>query len=493
MKTKIVLWGSNAQDERVLVALELRTQDNKVNVYVFPESIATEEFSQTMMNDWRNDTPMEWPEGYTQLERELSITESILPDDLKVDRGDLIQRAQTEWHFVVLSSKLYDAYKSELEEIKEKVSGLESFSEDRWNEIREFWNKVQDQVKEKNLFRDHANALRDATNEIFGQLKSLRSKMDEGFRKKSKENLESFLNTLQEIEQKVSDGLRLQPLFEDLKNLQRKFRDIDFIREHRTKAWEKLDATFKSVKERRFGGNDSGSGDDKSALERLNRRYEGLLSAIKKMEQSIQRDRDDLTFQGKKIERSEGQLEAQIRQAKILMIEERIRSKEEKLNEMERTKTDLERRLESAKQKEAKRQEREKLEEAKEKAKEKIAQEIKAAEEARSDQSEKLEKAAEALSGDGETEEKKPKEKGESTLSAIGTAIGESMEDLVDTLKAVASVVSDKIEDKVEDISEKLFPPDEQPQAPAEEEKVESVIETPSEPPADNLPKDEEE
>lgn len=301
------------------------------------------------------------------------------------------------------------------------------------------------------------------------------------------------MNTLQEIEQKVSDGLRLQPLFEDLKNLQRKFRDIDFIREHRTKAWEKLDATFKSVKERRFGGNDSGSGDDKSALERLNRRYEGLLSAIKKMEQSIQRDRDDLTFQGKKIERSEGQLEAQIRQAKILMIEERIRSKEEKLNEMERTKTDLERRLESAKQKEAKRQEREKLEEAKEKAKEKIAQEIKAAEEARSDQSEKLEKAAEALSGDGETEEKKPKEKGESTLSAIGTAIGESMEDLVDTLKAVASVVSDKIEDKVEDISEKLFPPDEQPQAPAEEEKVESVIEASSEPPADNLPKDEEE
>lgn len=473
MKTKIVLWGTNAQDERVLVAMELRTQDNKVNVYVFPESIATEEFSQTMMNDWRNDTPMEWPEGYVQMERELSITDSILPEEIKVDRGDLIQRAQTEWHFVVLSSKLYDAYKSELEEIKEKVSALESFSEERWENIREFWNKVQNQVKEKNLFKDHANSLRDATNEVFSQLKSLRSKMDDVFRRKSKENLENFISALQEIEQKVTEGLRLQPLFEDLKGLQKKFRDIEFIREHRTKAWEKLDATFKTLKERRFGGAESNP-EDNSALERLSRRFEGLLSAIKKMEQSIQRDRDDLTFQGKKIERSEGQLEAQIRQAKILMIEERIRSKEEKLSEMARTKSELERRLESAKQKEAKRLEREKLEEAKEKAKEKIAQEIKAAEEARLDQTEKLEKAAETIVKEP-APDNKPEEK---ITAALGATIGESVEDLVDTLKAVASVVSDKVEDALEDLKEKLFDT-------AEEEKEEAPSENPVEPEAD--------
>ncbi len=121
MKNKIVVWGTNAENEKVLIALELKSEENKVLLYTFPESVATEEFFNKMMTDWKNGTDFELPAEHTVLERELSVTENLLPDDLKAeDRSGLIQRAQTEWHFAVLSSKLHQAYLQELADFKEE-------------------------------------------------------------------------------------------------------------------------------------------------------------------------------------------------------------------------------------------------------------------------------------------------------------------------------------------------------------------------------------
>ncbi len=502
MKTKLVLWGTNAQDERVLIALELRPKDNKVDVYTFPESVATEEFSQKMMNDWRNDTPLDFPEGFSKSERELTITESLLPEDLKVERSDVILRAQTEWAFVVLSTKLSEAYQHELAEFKERVEKLESFDDDLWAGLKNFWDKVQVQVRERNLFREHADMLRDHTNALFTRMKEMRNKLDEDFQRRSKDNMARFFGTLEEVENKIKEGLRLQPLFDKLKELQREFRDVEFTREHRSKVWERLDAAFKSAKGQReessAGG--GGGGGEASPGERLQRRFDGLVSAIDKMEQSIRRDREELDFQNRRIASTDGQLEAQIRQAKIKMIEERIRSKEEKLHEMNTTRVDLEKRLTQQRDRDAKRAERDKLEEAKKHAQEKIAQEIKAAAVAREAEEEKLAKAAEAISSE-KTPKKKPKK--DSLLGAISTTLGETLEDAVDTVKAVAEVVGDKVEEAVEnavedikeawqDAKEAVAEAQEEepateaeatPEAPAEAPAAEAVEETPAEEP----------
>ncbi|MEN0002935.1 MAG: hypothetical protein AAF798_02280 [Bacteroidota bacterium] len=463
MKTKLVLWGEAAQDERVLIALQLVAEENKVKIFTFPENIATEEFSQKMMQDWRDDKPVDFPEGYTEIIRELSVTDSLLPDDLKAERSDLINRAQTEWHFVVLSSKLHQTYASELAELKDKVDALTDYDSEVWNNLKGFWDKVQAQVKERNLFRDHANTLRDSTNSLFTRMKELRAKMDAEFDRISKENHDKFIGLLDDVERRIREGLRLQTIFDELKDLQRKFRDTKLSRSDRSKVWERLDGAFKTVKEKRFGTRDEGS----SPVDRLKRRYDGLLAAIQKMERSIKRDRDDLEFQNRKIASTDGQLEAQIRKAKIKMIEERIRSKEEKLNEMMKTKTELEDRLEKTRIKEEKRKEKEALAKAKREAQAKVKSEIEAKVTKLDDAGdEKLMKAAEAIneSKDKKKEASQESRKGESLLSAVSTTLGESLEDVVDTVRAVAEVVGDKLEDavdkmedKVEDMAEKVF------------------------------------
>ena len=83
MKKKLVLWGTNANDERVLIAMQLHPETNKVSIYTFPEDVATEEFSNRMMNEWRNDQEVPFPENHTTQERELTVSESILPEDLR--------------------------------------------------------------------------------------------------------------------------------------------------------------------------------------------------------------------------------------------------------------------------------------------------------------------------------------------------------------------------------------------------------------------------
>ena len=466
MKKKLVLWGTNAQEERILVALQLHPDTNKVSIYTFPENVVTEEFSNKMMNEWRNDQDLEFPETHTVIERELTISESLLPEDIKVERGDVIQRAQTEWHFIVLSSKLYEAYESELSGLKDKVEQLTAYDSNAWESLKDFWGKVQGQVKERNLFRDHANTLRENTNNLFSKMKEMRSVLDEEFKAKSQTHYQEFMTSLEGIEKKVVDGLNLSGIFEELKKMQRQFRDTKFTKEHRAKVWERLDGAFKNVKEKRFGsqaGSTGGSGDN-SPMERLKRRYSGLMSAIEKMERSIKRDKDDLRFQDRKIANSEGQLEQQIRQAKTKMIEERIRSKEEKLGEMVQTKTDLERRMEKQKEKDAKQAERDKVKQAQEEVKAKIAEQIKLDEASRSEKSEDLEKAASAIAGKG---------KEDSMIEAISTTMGEALEDVVDTMKAVAEVVGDKVEEVISDLK-----PEAKPATPSEEvEEIEEIEE----------------
>ena len=175
MKNKLVIWGTNAQEEKVLIALELQADTNKVLLYTFPEAIVSEEFANKMMSEWRNGTAVEFPEGHGALERELSVTEGLLPDDLKVERGDIIQRAQTEWHFAVLSSKLHAAYQQELAEFKEKIQALSNYDAKMWDGLKAFWDKVQGQSRERNLFREHADTLRDNINVLFEDLKKLRA------------------------------------------------------------------------------------------------------------------------------------------------------------------------------------------------------------------------------------------------------------------------------------------------------------------------------
>ena len=429
MKNRIVFWGKNENSEKLLLALELLAEEGKVNVISFPEALVSEEFNQALTKDWRDGKTVDFPEGFTSTLVELTVTGSILPAGITAEKIDLVTRAQAEWNFSILSSRLFRSYQSELNEFKDKVERALNFDKNMWDELKSFWDRVQEQARDKSLFREHSEHLRQETNELFGKLKDLRGKLDEEFDRTSKTLYEDIVAKLGDIENKVREGIRLQPLFDELKDIQKKIREVKLNRDHRNKIWDKLDATFKVLKEKRFGPE---TADDNNPLVRIQKRYEGLMAAIDKMESSVGRDIEELNFQNGKVNTSFGQLEAQIRQAKVAMIEERVRSKKEKLTEMYATKTELDRKMEQLQEKEKRKADEMLKEDAKKAAQAKIANEIAAANAAR----------------------EKAKGEKESLFDAATNMLGDSFTDMVDTVKAVAEVVEDRIEDKIDEIKE---------------------------------------
>lgn len=340
MKKKLVLWGEKTAGEetqKVLLALELLAEENKIKTLIFEGEAATEDLAEELMNKWRKEEAMEFPEGHLTENYELSAGGSLLPTDIKPsEKDDLVKRTQTEWLFIVLSTKLFKTYVSELEELKDRVEALTKYSKGLWEEMKNFQSKVMTQVKEQNLFKEHTNFLRDRINDLFGVLKDLRRVEDEAFEKTAKENFNVLVEGLKKIEEALEGNSGAwAKWFDQLKKLQSQLKKMKLTRDDRSSLWDRIDKAFKAVKVKRFGDNNTQGN-------RLERRIDGLSKAIKKMEISISRDEKELSFQNKKMNSSHaGQLEAQLREVRAKLIVERIESKKEKLDDMQKTMKDL--------------------------------------------------------------------------------------------------------------------------------------------------------
>jgi len=347
MKTKLVLWGKDDQEAKVLMAIQLRAEDNQVDIWTFHGENASGDVYKQLMYEWREGKEMAFPEsGYNHHESELSATGKLLPENVFPEKDELIERAKTEWHFVVLSSKLNQVYQIELAELKEEVEALENYSSDKWDKLKLFWDKVREQMQDNNLARDHANSLKRQVNGLFSYLKDLRSAKEAEFQANSATTYEKFNKAIEDVNARIKKGEMLHLVFEELKSIQRDFRGTQLTREDRAKLWPRIDGAFKAVKEIRFGPATNEGGTSNSPLDRHQHRLTGLIEAITKMERSIRRDKEDLAAQERKKGSSRiGQLESQLLDAKINIIEGRCKSKEEKLANMYKTREEVEKKL----------------------------------------------------------------------------------------------------------------------------------------------------
>ncbi len=247
MRNRIAVWGRDAQEKRVLITIELQVAENIVRIETFPEKAVTDEVYSAFMDKWRKEEAAELPEPDRVIARELSVTESLLPDDLKAEQTDMIMRAQTEWHFHVLSEKLAQNYRSEIAEIEDRIERAGEYSSDLWNQAKNFWQKVQSQLQDKTLLREQGHELRKRSDAVFAKLKELRQAVNKQYEAESSKQMEKFGKLLEDLENRIVEGTHLNKVFQELREVQRKFHGVKFTKEDRDKIYGRIDAAFKSV------------------------------------------------------------------------------------------------------------------------------------------------------------------------------------------------------------------------------------------------------
>ena len=138
MRNRIAVWGRDAQEQRVLITIELQVSDNIVRIQTYSEKVVSDDVFKSFMDKWRKSEEVELPEPDRVIARELSVTEGLLPDDLKAEQSEMVLLAQSERHYHVYSNKLAQSYKDEPAEIEDRIERATAHSSELWNQAKNF-------------------------------------------------------------------------------------------------------------------------------------------------------------------------------------------------------------------------------------------------------------------------------------------------------------------------------------------------------------------
>lgn len=327
-KNRFATKALNKNDEPILVTLELNVSSMNIEIKSFPIQSLSDSDSDEFIKKFTSEEEVSFPEN-TTIENRSFTEESLLPDHIKVDgKSGAIRQLQNEWSYLLLNAKLFEQFNTELDEIKQKAAEIKNFSHDLFDEAKEFWEKVLEYKKEREISQEKLSYFKEEINGVFDHLKNLK----ESLLKEKDEITEKVKNEISEslhlIDSKLEgQGVHFKSIMDELKELQAKLRTEDIKRDIKNILFDNIQSRFEKVKSKRdevLGGAN-------------NSRVEGLTKVLDRVVKTLELDKKDLDYNTKKLNSVNNKLELQLREAKINVLKDRIASKEEKVADIRET------------------------------------------------------------------------------------------------------------------------------------------------------------
>ncbi len=329
MRKKFLL-ESEKNKEELLLAFQFDDEALSVKLYIFPKKNTSKEAIELWIENEGN-----LPESSDSFVRNIN-DETLLPDDIKVLNPGKLRKIEIMWADTILQTRLLQGFDQELKLLKVKVTSLDSYSQETFDDCANFWKRIQEFRKENiGVAGDKIAIYKEGIDLLFDALKALRSDIRKEKSIEAKNAFSELKLQLNVIFDQWKEQKDVKQLVEQLKKLRASLNNSGLKHKYYMEIDDGINTLFEDLSEQR----------NEQQSKHTNKRINDLTEIYEKLQKSVDWDKKVLSKEERKAARSDQVFQLKLAQAKIEMISSKIQEKKEKLESIRQTLNKLKRKV----------------------------------------------------------------------------------------------------------------------------------------------------
>ncbi len=339
MNTRLVLWGEIGTDRKALIAINLDEERAKIHTYAFPREEVTKEVQNALFVVWKNGGEYMFPESVIHWEIDAN-NDSILPEEVKVERLDVVLQSQHKWSKKLMSSKINQLLSDEVKLLEEKASVVAEYDQTIWNKAKAQWEKIASYQKKNEISWEQTTVLKDKINSVFEALKAVKRINNENEDFANATLIKSYYKRIEDLQAKLIYNDQWKFIFDELKKIQAEIKDINMRWNHKRNIYNQVNAIFDDLRKYRMT----------EVLSRTNGRISQLTKILQGLKDSSSRDVESYNQQVEKMQHyTRGKLSVDELKTRFGYILDKTKEKDEKVAGIEQTIAQLKKDIEKEK------------------------------------------------------------------------------------------------------------------------------------------------
>ena len=291
MNKRFLLQGETTQD--IWLAIEFNAANVSIDLHTFPKG----DEIKSQLNLWAK-AEAELPTPIETITRGVR-DENLLPEEIKVTNVGKVRQIEIEWANMLIQTRLLQSYDQELLLLKDRVAGLNSYSQGLFDECSAFWTKVLDFRKEQNISNEKMDSYKLELDVLFEAQKMLRKDSRKEFDEGSIQHFNMLTKRLDTLDEKLKGAVKFASVANELKSIRAEFNKKPMRKTHKQEVDTRINGMFdvlsEGKKKAQLGNVDKRISDLEGIMEKMQKGIDWENRQLKKLEQD--KDFASLKFQ----------------------------------------------------------------------------------------------------------------------------------------------------------------------------------------------------